>query len=104
MILFHMYGISLGSNGLTSNETFTRVENAANIYVGSKNFIQKINFFYINDSSVKCTERYLPIIFLMTNSQNKEQVVDGYLTEYGNLVDHQESIHCRIFKKYFKTL
>ena len=83
------------------NDTYTKVNNAANIYVGTKNFFQKINSFHINDSLIKCNERFLPILFLMINSQNKEEEVDGYLTEYGNLIDHQESTHCRVMKKYF---
>ena len=41
MILFHMYGISLGSNGLTSNETFTRVEKLPIFMLGQKILFKK---------------------------------------------------------------
>lgn len=82
-----------------SYENYTKVENADNIFVGSKNFFQKIKTFHINDSDLRCTDRYLPILFLMLNSQNIEKEVDGYLNEHGKIIDHQETGHCRIFKK-----
>ena len=83
-----------------TNITYTKVINAANIYVGSKNFYQKISNFHVNDSLVNCNERYLPILFLMITSQNKEEEVDGFLTEKGNLIDHQEkTTYCQIMKK-----
>lgn len=82
-----------------NNENYTKVEHANNIYVGSKNFYQKIKMFYINDSELRCTDRYLPILFVMINSHNIEKEVDGYLTEYGDLIEKQETGHCRTFKK-----
>ena len=77
---------------------YTKVENAANIHVGTT-FIQKIKTFYINDSSITCTDRYLPILFIILNEKNVHVEVGGFLTEHGNLIEEQEKIKCRIFKK-----
>ena len=77
---------------------FTKVENAENIYVGTI-FIQKISSFFINDSDISCTEQFLPILFRILNDKKVDEEVDGFLNEKGNVVNNQQIVNCRLFKK-----
>jgi len=86
-------------NQANSIDNLMKVEEAANIYVGTY-LIQKIKSFYVNESLVSCEDRYLPIILKMLNSKNEEIEVQGLLTEFGNLITQQEKTNCKIFKKY----
>jgi hypothetical protein len=86
-------------NQANSIDNLMKVEEAANIYVGTY-LIQKIKSFYVNESLVSCEDRYLPIIFKMLNSKNEEIEVQGLLTEFGNLITQQEKTNCKIMKKY----
>ena len=98
IIFYDLKFLSCALPFTNSFEKFTKVEKSENIYVG-KNLYQKIKMFHINDSKLICTERFLPILFLMLNEKNSETEVAGLLTENGNLIESQETIKCRIFKK-----
>ena len=80
------------------NEQYnTKIENASNIFISGKH-AQKIKEFHIDDR-ITCTQKYLPIAFKM-RVDNTTTDVKGWLTEHGNLVNHQaNSSSCRLFKK-----
>ena len=82
------------------SELYTKVDLPANIFVGAEFPYQKIKMFHINNSKLACTDRYLPILFFLRDASNSVTEVQGFVTEYGNLIPAQEEIECRIIKKY----
>ena len=82
-----------------TRDNFIKVQNAANIYVGPNKSIQKIYEFYINDTGLTCSEKYLPIMFSMKNAQNNQEDVAGYLSETGYLMEKQELSECPIVRR-----
>ena len=97
-ILLFSFRILYGEND--SSDSFLKVENAQNIYVGLKH-IQRIKEFYIDVSLITCTDRNLPIFFNMHGEDKKHVEVRGWLTEHGALIDKQQNYsYCQIFRKY----
>ena len=99
-IMFSFFNFAYLSANITSAfDHLIKIENASNIYVGHHH-LQKIKEFHINDDIV-CTDKYLPIIFKMhTENKTVETYVSGWLTEHGNVVEHQEnSSNCHLYKK-----
>ena len=98
IIIILFFNCSYTSADSTSAyDKLTKIENASNIFIGHKH-IQKIKAFYIDDDIV-CTDKHLPIIFHM-HSENETVDARGWLTEHGNVVEHQEnSSNCHLFKK-----
>ena len=83
-----------------TRDNFIKVQNAHNIYVGPNYSIKKIYEFYINDTGLTCSEKYLPIMFSMKNAQNNQEDVAGYLSETGYLMDKQELSECPIVRRW----
>ncbi len=83
-------------NEANSIDNLMKVEEAANIYVGTY-LIQKIKSFMLTSHlfHVKTASDYLPIIFKMLNSKNEEIEVQRLLTEFGNQITQQEKTNCK---------
>ena len=88
-----------------TEETYTKVEKAENLSVGQqlstlaastiiKRFFQKINTFYINDSRLSCSDRFVQIIFLVLNDKSIEVQAEGFLTETGGVRAVQQIRSC----------
>ena len=84
-----------------SSDTYTKIVNVGNLYVG-ESFFQKINLFHINDSMITCFDEFLPIIFRMKDKNEKEQEVDSYYNTYGNIMNRKLKI--AVFIRGFKIV
>ena len=88
----------------SAEEIYTRVENQDNLFVGTnhtKKCFQKISIFFVNDSSLSCSNRYLQILFNVLTDKNQEVAATGFLTETGGITNIQEAQTCVLIKKYF---
>ena len=88
------------SASLIDKDKFIKVQKAANIFIGPNSFIQKINEFYINDTVLSCSDKHLPIIFVMKNDKNVDEDARGFLNINGALMDKQEKEDCSFFRRY----
>ena len=104
LLLIHLSGLLCSPVSTTTSsldkDKLIKVQNAANIFIGPNSFIQKINEFYINDTGLSCSDKYLPIIFVMKNDKNVDQDARGFLNENGALMDKQEKEDCVFFKRF----
>ena len=107
MLLFFLINLSglwcspvSSSASLIDKDKFIKVQKAANIFIGPNSFIQKINEFYINDTVLSCSDKHLPIIFVMKNDKNVDEDARGFLNVNGALMDKQEKEDCSFFRRY----
>ena len=102
LIWFILKTIKADDEKLTQNAKFakfTKIDNAANIYIGN-GLYQKISQFLIDEDHLDCQDKYLPIIFDMIKEDKNSLLVKGLLTQSGTLVSKQDNIStCKIFKK-----
>ena len=87
----------------SAEDVFTRVDDPENLFVGTihnKRFFQKIEKFFLNDSSLSCYDKHLQIIFHVLNDKNSEVEAKGFLTETGGVSAVQEVGSCALYKKY----
>ena len=98
MIWFSYTNAITSANDNLTN--FTKIENPANVYVGSKH-IQKIKELFIDDGILSCKDKHLPIIFVMLDGDKKSVEVKGWLTQHGNFIYKQGNISdCSIYKRF----
>jgi hypothetical protein len=90
---------------ILAEETYTKVDKTENLFVGnsfwnhSKKFFQKIDTFFVNDSSLACSDWYVQILFNVLNDKNQEIPAKGYLIERGGISNLQDVRSCSVFKR-----
>ena len=78
---------------LASSQACWQVHESWQNFVGtnhSKKVFQKIDTFFVNDSSLACSDRYVQILFNVLNDKNQEVHAIGYLTERGGISNLQD--------------